>query len=471
MEKNNRFYVSRKNGLTWVMALLMAVSIGVRIAVVCRKGAVSSAYVWAQVVLPVAASLLFALITIFDGQERFYKTAIPVALMALYFCFHACDLGIRYRYVILHWIVYLGFAVVYAQVSAGKCRWAMPLVLLFAVPLGFMVYEYWNALRVMDLPTLAFAVPNVLMLAGGMCTVFAIRRHNDGKYHPTWGDRPDGRLIRTRPPMDVVASYIMVERNDCSNLYEDSWEITAMERYIRQKRKEGMTTFGINHFLLAAFCRSVAKYPAINRFVSGQKVYSRGDDIQYSMTVKKEMKLDSPDSCMKVHLKPTDTPKDVYEKFSAAVDEIRNSPADSDFDNTARALTYLPGIFLKFTVWLLKTLDYFGMLPKFLLEVSPFHGSIFFTSMGSLGIPAIYHHLYNFGNLPIFIAFGGKYRKNEVLADGTVVTRKYIDIKVTMDERIADGYYYSTFLKHFKRLVAHPEMLDEPLDEVIQDVD
>ena len=471
MDKRIRYYVSRKNGWTWVMALFMASSIGVRIAFACMKGAGGSAYVWAQVVLPVAASLLFALITLLDGQERFYKTAIPVALMALYFCFHACDLDIRYRYVIMHWIVYALFAVIYTAVTAGKSKWAMPLFFLFLVPLCFMVYEYWNALRIADWATLAFALPNVLMLAGGMCTVFAIRRHNDGKYHPTWGDRPDGRLIRSRPPMDVVASYIMVERNTCSNMYEDSWEISAVERYIRQKRKEGLTTFGINHFLLAAYARGVAKYPAMNRFLSGQRVYSRGDDIQYCMTVKKEMKLESPDSCIKVHLKPTDTPKDVYEKFNAAVEEVRDTPLNSDFDNTAQVLTLIPGVLLKFVVWLLKLLDYFGMVPKFLLEVSPFHGSIFFTSMGSLGIPAIYHHLYDFGNLPIFMAFGSKYRKNEVLLDGTVVSRKYIDVKIVMDERIADGYYYATFLKYFKRMVAHPEMLDEPLTEVARDID
>lgn len=471
MDKRIRYYVSRKNWLVWIMAILMAASIGVRIAVVCVKGTEDSAYVWAQVVLPVAASILFALITIFDGKERFYKTAIPVALMALYFCVHACDLGIRFRYVILHWLAYAMFFFIYAWVTAGKSRWIMPLFCIFLLPLCFMIYEYRSAVGSADWGTLAFAVPNVLMLAGGMCTVFAIRYHNDGKYHPTWGDRPDGRRIRSMPPMSAVEPYIMVERNTCTNQYEDSLEITAAERYIRQKRKEGLASFGINHFLVAAYVRSVAKYPAINRFVSGQKVFSRGDDIQYCMTVKKEMSLDSPDSCIKIHLKPTDTPKDVYEKFNAVIEEVRNAPLNSNFDNTAGLLSLAPGVVLKFLVWLLKLLDYFGLLPKFLLEISPFHGSIFFTSMGSLGIPAIYHHLYDFGNLPIFIAFGSKYRKNEVLLDGTVVSRKYVDLKITMDERIADGYYYATFLKYFKRLVAHPELLDKPLEEVVQDID
>ena len=128
-------------------------------------------------------------------------------------------------------------------------------------------------------------------------------------------------------------------------------------------------------------------------------------------------------------------------------------------------------MFLKFAVWLLKTLDYFGLLPGFLLEVSPFHGSLFFTSMGSLGIPPVYHHLYDFGNLPVFGAFGMKRRAYEVTEDGSVVQRKYVDVKFTLDERIVDGYYYAAFFKHYKRILAHPEILDRPPEEVLKDID
>ena len=112
-----------------------------------------------------------------------------------------------------------------------------------------------------------------------------------------------------------------------------------------------------------------------------------------------------------------------------------------------------------------------GMLPQFLLEVSPFHASIFFTSMGSLGIPPIVHHLYDFGNMPVFVSFGCKYHKNEVLDDGTVVRRKYIDYTVNTDERICDGFYYATTLKHLKRLLSHPEQLDKPAPVVNHDIE
>ena len=126
---------------------------------------------------------------------------------------------------------------------------------------------------------------------------------------------------------------------------------------------------------------------------------------------------------------------------------------------------------LKFVMWLVRTLDYWGLLPRFLLELSPFHGSVFFTSMGSLGIPPIYHHLYDFGNLPVFGAFGCKRRALEVMEDGSVVQKKYLDVKFTLDERIVDGYYYAAFFKHYRSIMRHPEILDLPPEELVADID
>ena len=314
-------------------------------------------------------------------------------------------------------------------------------------------------------------LPDFLMVVGVLLLILAIRVHTDGCYHPTWGDRSDGRKVRTLPPMATVSPYIMVTRNDASNLIEDSLEVTAIERYIRQKRKEGLSDFGLVHVMLAAYCRGIAKYPAVNRFLSGQKVYSRGQDIQFCMVIKKEMTTSAPDTVIKVHLTPQDTAEDVYRKMKEKVDAVKNTPLDSNFDNVAGLLNLVPGVVLKFLVWLLRTLDYFGLLPKFLLEVSPFHGSVFFTSMGSLGIPPIYHHLYNFGNLPVFCAFGRKRRVVEPQEDGTLLTRKYVDLKITTDERIADGFYYAAFFKYFMRTMGRPEQLDLPPAQVTADID
>ena len=68
--------------------------------------------------------------------------------------------------------------------------------------------------------------------------------------------------------------------------------------------------------------------------------------------------------------------------------------------------------------------------------------------MASLGIPPIVHHLYNFGNLPVFVAFGRKYRKVELDLQGKPVTRRYVDFVMNTDERIVDGFYYATVMKY-----------------------
>ena len=466
MEKRHLF-VSRKNVLTWLMALCLVGSAVARVLITDGEGI----GLWSQIVLPVAATLLYVLITLINGKEHFYKTAIPVWLMGVYFAIrpHAF-LGSSPFIMGMFYICIIFFCVMYTLITSGKLHpWL--LALLLAVPLvaiGYLCSVNHDYLIVV----LLLFLPDILFFAGCLLLCFAIRAHTDGQYHPTWGDRSDGRKIRTLSPMAQITMYFQWERNICSNLFEDSFEITHIDRYIRQKRREGLTDFGITHVLLAAYVRGVAKYPQLNRFISGQKVYSRGDDIQYCMVVKKEMTVEAPDTSIKVHLNPRDTAEDVYRKLNAAIDEVKaTQELDSGIDNLIQYLNLIPGLLLKFVVWLLKLLDYFGLLPKFLLELSPFHGSLFFTSMGSLGIPPIYHHLYDFGNIPCFGAFGCKRRAMEVLEDGTVVQKKYIDVKFVLDERICDGYYYATFFKHYRRILAHPEILDNPPEEVIKDID
>ena len=474
MEKRNHLYVSRKNLLTWLMAVCMVGSAVARIALPGVKGTGEAQNVWSQIVLPVAATLLYALIVLLDGKERFYKTAIPIWMLGLYFGISVTRYpfqSIQWMVVGLYWVAVLFFCVLYTQITSGVVRHVWLLPLMFALPLGAMAYLHREVLMDGRWGTNLVLLPDALAFFGCLLQCLALRVHPVDEYHPTWGDRTDGRRVRSLPPMAQVSPYIMVTRNTSTNYFTDSFELSHIERYVRQKRREGYTNFGVMYVLLAAYVRALARYPGLNRFLAGQKVYTHGDDVQFCMTIKKEMSSDSPDTVIKVHLSPKDTAMDVYNKVNAEIEKVKNTPLDSNFDNTAHVLTLIPGVFLKFTVWLLRTLDYFGMLPQFLLEVSPFHGSVFFTSMGSLGIPPIYHHLYDFGNLPVFGSFGCKRRSLEVQEDGTVVQKKYIDFKFCMDERIVDGFYYAAFFKHYKRIILHPEVLDNPPEEVIRDID
>ena len=286
-----------------------------------------------------------------------------------------------------------------------------------------------------------------------------------------FGDRPDGRRLRTLPPISRVSPYIMKTRNTSSNFIADTIEITNMERYIRRKRQEGYRNFGAMHVFLAAYIRTVSQRPGINRFISGQKVYAR-NNIEIALTIKKDMQLNAPDTCVKAVFQPSATAEEVYTALNDIVTrEKEKSALDSSFDSTARLLRFIPGLLLKFTIWFLSLLDYFGLLPKKLLAVSPFHGSLVITSMGSLGIPPIHHHLYDFGNVPVFLAFGAKRTQNELQRDGTVVERRYIDYNVVTDERICDGYYYASALKYIKHLLKNPSVLSERPAEIIEDID
>lgn len=464
MERNIRLYLNRKNFMTWLALLCIVASAVLRVVFTSIHHLDTD--LWLGLILPVAATLLFVLIALLN-KEMFYKTAIPVWLFAIYYAIRPgviLDFG-KFTYV-LFCAVLLFFCISYTSITSGRIRHVWLLFLLFAAPFGICAYYFFTTSNQL------YLIPELLLFFGGCLLPFGIRPFSDGKYHPTWGDRSDGRKIRTLAPMAQITAYFQVERNTCSNLFEESFEITHIDRYIRQKRKEGYIDFGITHVLLAAYVRGIAKYPQLNRFISGQKVYSRGNDIQYCMVIKKDMTLESPDTSIKVHLTPYDTAIDVYEKLNAAVAEVKKSQElDSSLDSLIMCLNMIPSVVLKFVVWLLKLLDYFGMLPAFLLELSPFHGSLFFTSMGSLGIKPIYHHLYDFGNLPAFGAFGCKRRALEVQEDGSIVQRKYIDVKFVLDERIVDGYYYATFFKYFRRLLAHPEVLDQAPEEVIRDID
>lgn len=284
-----------------------------------------------------------------------------------------------------------------------------------------------------------------------------------------FGDRKDGRRIRSLSPMAVISSYIMVERNASSNFFEDEFDVEQVDAFIRDQRAKGLKGFGVMHVLIAAYVRVIASFPAANRFISGQKVFHR-DGIEIALTIKKDMSIESPDTVIKVVLEPNATSTDVYNAFSKTIEEYRNNPG-GDFDKTAKALTHIPGVFLKFSIWFLKLLDYFGGLPRFLLRLSPFHASMFITSMGSLGIPPIYHHLYDFGNCPVFISFGAKEKARELQMDGTVTEKKIIKYKVVVDERICDGYYYAAAFKCFRRLMEDPRGLETPPETVLEDID
>ncbi len=277
------------------------------------------------------------------------------------------------------------------------------------------------------------------------------------------------RRVKSISPMSYVIPYIMVDRTGSQNFIQDSVEIEKLEKYMKEKQQGGMTNISMMHIMIAAYIRLVSQRPALNRFIRGQKVWTR-KNVEVSLTIKKEMSLESPDTVVKITLPPSATLADVYEALNHEIVSYRENPG-GDFDNTARFFTKFPGLLFKFTVAFLRFLDYFSLMPKFIAKVSPFHCSYFITSMGSLGIPPIYHHLYDFGSCPVFFSFGAKRRAYELDSQGIVKKKSYMDFTFVLDERICDGYYYASALRHLKNIIKNPWQLDNPPETVIEDIE
>lgn len=279
----------------------------------------------------------------------------------------------------------------------------------------------------------------------------------------------EGRRIRSSIPMDAMTPFIMPTRSGATNSFYASADITKCEEFLRTMRREGMTGLGMMHIFIAAYARVISQYPGINRYIRGQRLYAR-NGIQICLTVKKELKLNAPESVVKFHINPTDTLSEVYENINYLVSENKQEGDRNSMDTLARILVKLPGLLLRGTVGALRSFDYFGLLPGAIINLSPFHGSMFISNLGSLGMPPIYHHLYNFGNLPMFITMGKKHTEYTINRDGGTDKHRMIDFTLVCDERICDGHYYSCAFKLLKKLIENPERLLVQPESVIEDI-
>ena len=289
------------------------------------------------------------------------------------------------------------------------------------------------------------------------------------RYKRRYGDRKDGRLLRSIPPFSKFIPYIMPQRNDRSVHYEESFEISDVDRRLRAMRVEGYKGIGFLHFIIAVYIRCVAMLPAVNRFVVGRRIYAR-DNIEVIMAVRRSSDPNETETTIKVKFEPTDTIYDVYRKMNEKIEEIKTSDENNNTEDVAEAFSKLPRFLIRFAILLLRIGDYFGLLPQSLVDASPFHGSMIITDLGSLRIGPVYHHIYNFGTLPVFIAFGAKRHAYELDRHGKVQDCKYIDTKMVLDEGIVDGHYYAQLLQAFRYMFQHPEIVETPPSRVIEDV-
>ncbi len=286
-------------------------------------------------------------------------------------------------------------------------------------------------------------------------------------YKKRWGDRNDGWRIRNVDALFLAVPYFMRTRLDSQNLFEESIAINQLEDFIRL-HKEDIPGLSIMHVVIATLVRLISQRPMLNRFVIWNKLYAR-DHISMSIAIKRSLSIEGEETMIKPHFLPTDTLKDVACRIQKELDENQQVGQENHTDTISRMMGYFPPMILRAFVRVLRALDGVGLLPPFLMDVSPWHSTLFLTNLGSIGIEGVYHHLYEFGTSSIFVSMGKKSRKQLFDEEGKSKVEKTMNFKVVSDERICDGFYYASSLKLFSKIIQNPEILLSPPEEVIPD--
>lgn len=284
-----------------------------------------------------------------------------------------------------------------------------------------------------------------------------------------FGKRPDGRRLRTVDPMQLITGFLMKKRYDSMNMYEDTINCEAWDRYIKEKEEQGIK-LGYMHIFIAGAVRMLAKWPRLNRFVMNGKIYAR-PKIWVSFTIHPELHIDCPDTTIKLCFEGTETILEIAETINDAIrKETTLRQEENSTDKMVRLFTAIPSSILNIVASVLMWMDRHDMLPKSIIEFSPFHTSFYITNLKSLGINHVYHHTCEFGTNGLFFAMG-KEKNIPVAHKDEVVIEKHMGFSLVSDERFCDGLYYALALREFRKIMRNPAVLETPLDKRVEDIE
>ena len=285
-----------------------------------------------------------------------------------------------------------------------------------------------------------------------------------------FGKRPDGRVIRNLDPMQKIMPYVMTTRMDSMNMYEDTFPCEVWDTYIKEKELQGIK-MSYMHIFIAALVRLTALRPQLNRFIMNGKIYAR-PKIWVSFVVHPTLQDASTGTTIKLCFDGTESILEIAEVINAAIEkETTKRVEENGIDKLLRFLmNAIPGPFIKFTINTLMWMDKHNIMPKKVIELSPFHTSFFITNLKSLGINHIYHHTYNFGTTGLFYAMG-KEKVIPVIKKDQIVHEKHMGWGVVSDERFCDGLYFANSLRQLRKIVRNPASLEKKLERKIEDVD
>ncbi len=269
--------------------------------------------------------------------------------------------------------------------------------------------------------------------------------------------RADGKRIKNADPMYTVAAYIMNKRVDSMNMITIDIPVDPIKEYLNEKRKQGVN---ISHMavILAAYIRTMKEFPELNRFVVNKKIYQR-NELAVGMVVLKPGEM-GHGTMSKMYFNENNTIFEVNDIINKYVEENREAPENNGTEKIIKFLLSVPGV-LPVGVGLFKWMDKHGLLPKAIIDMSPFHMSLGITNLASIRTNHIYHHCYEFGTTSVFLAMGNTREVPKRKGD-EIIFEKCMPIGVTMDERIASGSYFALAFRKMRAYLRNPELLETP---------
>jgi pyruvate/2-oxoglutarate dehydrogenase complex dihydrolipoamide acyltransferase (E2) component len=272
--------------------------------------------------------------------------------------------------------------------------------------------------------------------------------------------RCDGIRVKDQDPIMKIMPYFMYDRIDALNYNFEEIDCALLDKYIK-----GYTASELSymHVLIATFVRTMHKFPQLNRFVVNGKMYEH-KDITMSFTVHRSLRGETAETVLKASFQGTETIAEVAAVLDKAIAETTALGETNDTDDLAKIIMSIPSFLYRPVVKFLMWMDRHNILPKDMIDASPFHTSFYITNLKSLGIGTVLHHIYNFGTCSQFVSMG-KERYIPIVDNKEHITiKKMMQLGLTTDERICDGLYFARAVRYMKKLLTHPEMLEQNIE-------
>jgi hypothetical protein len=274
-------------------------------------------------------------------------------------------------------------------------------------------------------------------------------------------DRSDGRRARDRKSLNGIMPYLMRGRNESAIYFSKDLDVENAVRYVHQKNAEaGARHYSLFGLILAAAVRTVAEKPELNRFVHRRGIYER-NYLSCSFIVKKELTEAAEEANAKIYFEADDTADRAMERFNAEVERARGEKPGSSEDEIS-AVSRIPGG-KALASGLFRLLDRLNIAPPSMIRNDPLFTSVYFANLGSIGLDAPFHHLYEWGTASIFVVLGRIYQREIPRPNGAASQRHFITMRATVDERISEAIYFAHAASLFQRYLLHPELLETPL--------